>query len=222
MKTLRNNIPMIVLAALTMAAITSFPPVAQAEEASRWTVKAGIALVDTSKPFAIDKPSGGQVHAGGNAELGATIAVEYRMSRLIGLELATVYAKSPDVDDTTNGNNDEIGAGPSFFPIIAGANFHLMESDKLDVYVGPRVAFVKFGDFDLDIDGQQTTFEVEDDFAWGATAGINYQIGDGRWSLVAEATYLDIDMEITQQGSSTSVMNAFDPLIVNLGASYRF
>ena len=222
MRTPRNNIPMIVLAALAMAAITSFPPVAQAEEASRWTVKAGIALVDTSKPFAIDKPSGGQVHAGGNAELGATIAVEYRMSRLIGLELATLYAKSPDVDDTTNGNNDEIGEGPSFLPIIAGANFHLMESDKLDVYVGPRIAFVNFDDFNLNIDGQSTAFEVADEFAWGATAGINYQIGDGRWSLVAEATYLDIDMEITQQGSSASVTNAFDPLIVNLGASYRF
>ena len=210
------------LAATTCAGIATLPPAAQAAEASRWSVKTGIALVDTGSPFVLDKPSGGQVHAGGNAELGVSIAAEYRLTELIGLEVATVFAKSPDIDDTTDANNNEIGEGPSFVPVIAGVNFHLVDSAKIDMYVGPRVAFVQFGDFDLNIDGQNTAFDVDSEFAWGATAGINYRIGDGRWSLIAEATYLDVDMNITQQGESTSIVNRFDPLIVNLGASFRF
>lgn len=222
MKTICNNTAMILLLAMTFAAVSSFPSLAAAEEQSPWQLKASLVLVDTSDPFAIDKPSGGQVHAGGNAELGASIAIEYRLSDLIGLELAAVYAKSPDVDDTVNGNNDEIGEGPGFFPILAGANFHLVNTERLDFYVGSRIAFVSFGDFDLNIDGQNTAFDVSDEFAWGATAGFSYQLGDSRWSFIAEATYLDVDMEITEKGTSNSVVNNFDPLMFNLGASYRF
>ena len=222
MKTIRIHTPMIVLLLMSLAALSSFSAPASAQDLSRWQMKAGLVLVDTNAPFSIDKPSGGEIHAGGNAALGVSIAIEYRLSNLIGLELAAVYAKSPDVDDTTNGNNDEIGEGPTFFPILAGANFHLLDSDNADLYVGPRVAFINFGDFDLDIDGQRTSFDVDDEFAWGATVGFNYRIGESRWSIVAEATYLDADMEISESGSDISTVTSFDPLFVNLGASYHF
>ena len=222
MKTFRNCTPTIVLLIMTLAAISSFPAVAQTNEASQWQLKTSLVLVDTNTPFSIDKPSGGEVYAGGNAGLGVSIAVEYRLSDLVGLELGVAYAKSPDVDDNTNGNNDEIGEGPSFMPILAGVNFHLTESNNLDIYIGPRVAFVNFGDFDLDIDGQNTTFDVDDELAWGATAGLSYRFGESRWSMVAEATYLDVDMAITNTSSNEVTINSFDPLMVNLGASYRF
>jgi len=213
---------MIVFGMMTFAVLTSLSTTAQAEEPSRWTVKTGIILVDASTPFSIDKPSGGQVYAGGNAEIGVSIAMEYRLSDLIGLELGAAYAKSPDIDDSTNENNDELGEGPSFLPLTFGANFYLMESEQFEVYVGPRVAFVQFGDFDLDIDGVSTAFDVDDEFAWGATAGMNYRFGDSRWSFVAEATYLDVDMTITEQGTAEVTTSEFDPLMFNLGVSYRF
>lgn len=222
MKTFRNCIPTIVLAIMTLAALSSFPAVAQTNEAPQWQLKTSLVLVDTNTPFSIDKPSGGEVYAGGNAELGVSIAVEYRLSDLVGLELGVAYAKSPDIDDNTNGNNDEIGEGPSFMPILAGVNFHLVDSNSFDVYIGPRVAFVNFGDFDLNIDGQNTAFDVADEFAWGATAGLNYRFGESRWSIVVEATYLDVDMEITNTNTNEVSVNSFDPLMVNLGASYRF
>lgn len=222
MRTFRNHTPMLVLLMMTLAALSSFSAPANAQDASRWQLKTSLVLVDTDSPFSIDKPSGGQVHAGGNAGLGLSIAVEHRLSDLIGLELGAVYATSPDVDDTTNGNNDEIGEGPTFFPILAGANFHLLNSDNTDLYVGPRVAFISFGDFDLDVDGQHTSFDVDNEFAWGAAVGFNYKIGESRWSLLAEVTYLNVDMKITERGSSNSTVTAFDPLMFNFGASYRF
>ena len=222
MKTLRNQIPIALLILFAMAAVSSFPRIADAEEMRRWQVKTSAVLVDANDPFSVDKPSGGTVYAGGTAELGVALAVEYRWSNRIGVELGAAYAKSPDVDDTTNGNSEEIGEGPSFLPVVAGLNFHIVDSDSIDFYVGPRVAYVAFGDFDLDIDGQNASFEVDDEFAWGATAGFNYRFGDSRWSLVAEATYLNVDMNVSERGASNVTSTSFDPLMVNLGASYRF
>lgn len=222
MKTLRNHIPLVLMVILTIAAISSFPSIAKAEEPSRWQIKTGVVLVDADEPFSVDKPSGGQVSAGGNAELGVALAVEYQWSELIGIEVGIAYAKSPDVDDTVNGNNDEIGEGPGFLPLSTGVNFHLVSSENIDFYVGPRIAYVMFGDFELDIDGQNTEFEVDDELAWGATMGLNYRFGDSRWSLLAEATYLDVDMTISEEGVENPTTSSFDPLMVNLGLSYRF
>jgi outer membrane protein W len=222
MKTLRNHIPLVLMVILTIAAISSFPRIAKAEEPSRWQIKTGVVLVDADEPFSVDRPSGGQVSAGGNAELGVALAVEYQWSELIGIEVGIAYAKSPDVDDNVNGNNDEIGEGPGFFPLSTGVNFHLASSENIDFYIGPRIAYVMFGDFDLDIDGQNTEFEVDDEFAWGATMGLNYRFGDSRWSLLAEATYLDVDMTISDEGVANPTTSSFDPLMVNLGLSYRF
>ena len=222
MKALRNHIPMTLLVVLTIAAISSFTRSANAEETSRWQVKTGIVLVDASEPFSVDKPGGGQVSAGGNAELGVTFAIEYQWTELVGIEFGLTYAKSPDVDDPVNGNNDEIGEGPGFLPLTTGLSFHLASSENFDLYVGPRIAYVMFGDFDLDIDGQNTRFEVDDEFAWGAAMGLNYRFGDSPWSLLAEATYLDLDMTIAEQGAANATTSSFDPLMVNLGVSYGF
>lgn len=222
MKSLRNYIPMTLLVLLVIAAVHSFPRVAHAQGKPKWTLKAGLALVDTSAPFAIDKPSGGQVHAGGNAELGLNVALQYRWSELMSLELGTVYSRSPNLSDAANGNNEQIGEGPGFFPLIAGANLHLVDTVNVDFYVGPRVALVHFGDFDLNIDGENTAFAVDDEFAWGASAGVNYRIGDGRWSLLAEVTVLELDMTVNERRSGNSYTSGFDPLLVNLGLTYSF
>ncbi len=222
MKTKQNKTPMIMLGAMTLSAIASFSAPAQADEISHWRIKSGVVLVDASDPFSYAKPSGGEVHAGGNAELGFTLAAEYRWTERLGLEIGAVYARSPDVDDKTGADGSEIGEGPGFFPLLAGINFHLVDSDNLDLYAGPRAAFVSFGDFDLEIDGVRTDFEVDDEFAWGATIGLNYRVGGSRWAFLAEATYLDVDMKVTERGTDSASVTGFDPLMVNIGASYSF
>ena len=222
MKAFRTHTPLIVLLAMTLAALSSFSAECRADETTPWKLKTGVILLNSDDPFAVTAPSGGRIHAGGNAELGIGVALEYRLSSLIGLELATVYAKTPDVDYDATGSNDTIGEGPGFLPLMAGANFHLRDTANLDLYVGPRIAYVNFGNFELDIDGQSTAFDVADEFAWGATAGLNYRFGNSRWSFVAEATHLDVDMEITERETHETTVNSFDPLMVNLGVSYGF
>ena len=222
MNTAKNYPRMIGLYIVTLATLGGLSSVSHADDTSRWQLKSGLMLVDASDPFVVETPSGGKVHAGGNAEIGAMIAMEYRLSNRVGLEMGVAYAQSPDIDDDTNGNGDSIGEGPGFLPVYAGVNFYVMDSQHLDVYLGPRVAFVTFGDFDLNIDGQRTAFEVDNEMAWGATAGIDYRFGEGRWSVTAEATYLNVDMEITNESTRAVSSNKFDPLMITLGATFRF
>ena len=222
MNTAKKNPLTIGLCIVTLATLGGLSSTSHADDTLGWQLKSGLMLVDASNPFVVETPSGGKVQAGGNAEIGTMLALEYRLSNRIGLEIGVAYAESPDIDDDINGNGDSIGEGPGFLPIYAGANFYVMDSKHLDVYLGPRVAFVTFGDFDLDIEGQRTQFEVDGEWAWGATAGIDYRFGESRWSVTAEATYLNVDMEITNESTRVVSSNQFDPLMITLGATFRF
>lgn len=212
----------IMLTLVALVVLSVCPSAARAGEMTRWSVKTSAVVLDSDSPFSIEKPSGGRVHAGGDVELGAAIAIQYRLSDLIGVELAAAYSKTPEVEDTSGGDGYEMGEGPSFRPIVAGANFHLLSSDKFEVYLGPRAAFASFGDFDLDVDGEQRSFDVASEFGWGAAAGIGYRLGHSRWSFVAEATFLDMDLETSEHATGETTVGGFDPLIANLGVEYSF
>ncbi len=222
MSALRNTITITFMLGACAVGIESCSPKSYASDAPRWELKTGLVLVDTDEPFAVDKPSGGRVEAGGNAALGWAIGLEYRATNLIGYEVGLAYAKTPDVDDTADTNRNELGEGPSFMPLMAGVNFHFLDSDQFDVYAGPRIAYVRFGDVDLDVDGQSTAFDIDSELAWGASGGFTYRFGESRWAVTAQATYLDLDMEITQRDTAEDVTIGVNPLMLTLGASFRF
>jgi hypothetical protein len=58
--------------------------------------------------------------------------------------------------------------------------------------------------------------------AWGGTIGFDVGLGVGSWSFNAAATYLSSDMEVTERGSSDTVVVPYDPLMVQLGATFAF
>ena len=217
MKTLYRHIP---IALATAATLFNMPSESLADDATPWALKGSLVLVDADETFSVDKPTGGELFAGG-VEVGALFALEYRHSRHLGFEIGIGYAKTPDIDEELD-NGDTVGEGPEFVPVLAGLNFHLTDTDKLDVYIGPRAAYVNFGSFDLELDGESTSYDVDNDFAWGAAAGLSYRFNESRWSVIAEVTYLDVDMKITEAGSNTSTISEYDPLILNVGATYRF
>jgi hypothetical protein len=107
-------------------------------------------------------------------------------------------------------------------PLQFAVNFHVLTTEKWDLYARPRVAFVSFGDFDLNVDGQRVDYNVDDEFGWGATAGVSYQVGNGPISLVAELSYLDVEMNVKEVGSTTTESLAFNPTIGNLGIRVQF
>lgn len=200
----------------------AIPGVISAQE-SKWNLRFRGAVVSSDEAFSVDNSSDGSTIAGGNAAPGVGVAVERRFSDRYGLELATFYAKVPDTDVTnTSGQQTEVDEGPSFIPIAASLNIHLTPDRKVDFYVAPTLAFVSFGDFELEVDSQTSAYETDSEFAWGASIGADIKLGD-RWSLNSAVSYFDVDMEVSEVGSpSAPVVTQFDPFIVSVGATLKF
>lgn len=216
-RTLRLTLPLACLLAISGSA-------AAQPETPRWHLRFGGLLVDGDQAFTAEDDAGSSVLAGGNAEIGAGAAVEYRFSERFGLEFGAAFAEVPNYEDASTSPNDdvEIGEGPSYTPLTASLAIHLTPGRRADLYFGPTLAFVQYGDFELDLDHETIEYEVEDDFAWGATLGVDVGIGDSGWSISAAGTYLTSDMEIRQRGSSSFVVVPFDPVMVRMGAAFSF
>lgn len=222
MNTRFNFSPIAYALAIVATSIALAPVSAAAQERSPWQVKGHAAIVGTDNTFSVGDSNGGRTEAGSNTQFGQGIAVEYRLNHLIGFELGASTAKTPDIEGSDNGNKFDFGDGPRFSPISLGVNFHLLDSNRFDVFVGPRIAFVKFGGFELESNGQRSSYEVDDEIAWGATAGMAYHFGNSGWSLIGELTYLNVDMDVTERGSGQTTTVSLDPITLGIGAAYRF
>lgn len=217
----RDSITIAILGT-SMIVVAAAPGIAYSQEKSPWSVKAYGVFGSANESFSADRADGGRAEAGGDGILGIGGAIEYRLSDLIGLELAGSFSKVPDIDFESNSTTTEVGEGPEYAPIQLGVNFHFMTSDKLDVYAGPRIAYAAFGDFDIDVDGQRLNYEVDDEFGVGALAGVSYRIGNGPVALTAEVSYYSVEMNVTETGSNTTESLDFDPVAANLGITYQF
>ena len=132
--TLRSVAPTL---ALTVSAMTCGTTSAIADDRSAWQVKTHAIVVGSDETFEVDQSTSDS----SNVHTGASLAVEYRVTNLIGLELGASTAKTPDIEGSRNGESFNYGDGPRFSPIWLGVNFHLLESNQWDIYAGPRVAF---------------------------------------------------------------------------------
>ncbi len=192
-------------------------------EDSRWNLRCRGVIVSGDEAFSVDNSAGGSTIAGGNSAIGVGVAAERRLSDRFGVELAAMFAKVPDTDVTdTFGESLEVDEGPSIVPVSLSLNIHLTPKRKVDLYIAPTVAFVTYGDFDLEVDDEDLEFETDNDLAWGASAGADIRLTE-RWSFNLAFSYLDTDMEVTATGSGDSpTIVGFDPLIASAGVTLRF
>jgi len=166
--------------------------------------------------------------------LGFWVGYERRFSRLFGLE-ATVLSANHDVDGTLtgtlylidNGTNEileqmsfqgtETVAEIRVTPLMIGADFHVLGQAKVDLYLGPFVAFVTYGD--LDIDGE--SIPIDDETAYGALVGVDVPVSKGGWSFSAVVRYLKTEAQPSESGPDSMALDV-DPWIVQAGAGYKF
>jgi len=93
-----------------------------------------------------------------DAALGGFVGFEYMVSDLIGLD-ATLLFSNHEIDWTEVGtyldepySRNGVWGDISIMPLFIGANFHVKQTDALDFYVGPFLAYVMYGDIDADED----------------------------------------------------------------------
>lgn len=193
-----------------------------ADKPSLWSIKAFGVFGSANESFGVDQIDGNRIEVGGHGIIGIGGAIEYRLSPLIGLEAAVSHSVTPDFDYVQPGTNIENSEGPTYTPVEFGLNFHLLNTDKLDVHIGPKIAAISYGDFEFELDGQRHNFTVDSEFGWGVSAGIDYQIGNGPLSLSAQMTYMDVEMNVKDMEANTTETLEFNPVTANLGIRYQF
>lgn len=140
-------------------------------------------------------------------ELGWEFGIGGRFSERWGFELSYVNA-TQDVDF----GGDRVGE-IDFEPISATLEFHLVPGRAFDLWIGPTVSWVRWGDLELE---NGTEIETDAESAFGATLGFDIGLGD-RLALTAALRYLDADADL--RGFEAL---AVDPLFARVGLAVRF
>ncbi len=201
-------------------------PASAAAQEDGWQVRINGLWVDPDVSFTDLDSNGDRVQAGAEGDIGISLTFERRFSSRLGLEFGALYAK-PDLtlDANLGGSQFTASSSVAFAAITAGLNIHLTPDKAVDLYLGPLVAQVLFGDVGLraQIAGAALAqdFSANDDFAFGGQIGADIAFGDSPWSLNLAAKYLDTSLEITDEdGEKTDL--GFEPLILGVGFGYRF
>lgn len=214
---------------LALAAGAAAPAAAQGE----WQLKLSGVYAEST--------SGG----GSEGSLGAGLAIEYRASPRLGIEVGGLTADldSESPIDFFGIGNLTVESEVPIRPVLARLNFHLTPDRRAEVYLGPVAGYVFVDDLTLRITvdfppfprtSETIDFRTEDQFTWGAHAGVDVRLGapGSRSFLTAGVTWLDLPIEVRlpppdpAAGDNTidfdPVRGDLDPLVVSVGYSYRF
>lgn len=187
------------------------------------------------------EPTGGGASGG---SFGGGLAIEYRATTRIGVELGGLTAEVEDDRSPPFSVLADlfIETETRFTPVLARLNFHLTPERRADVYVGPVAGWVSVDDLTVRtlIEGPEVgrfTDELDvpadDQLTWGAHAGVDVRLGapGNRSFLSVGVTWLDLPLELELPPLGPAVDPLFsleqlegdlDPLLVQVGYSYRF
>ena len=225
--TQRFRILTIVLVTLALA-LCSRPALATETRTAgeaHWQLRFGGVGVATDLGY--DTVGDARYSEGGATGLG--ISAEYRFAHRLGAEFG--IAAAVGIDGYTYPYDFNTF---SFVPLTAGLNFHLTPDRKVDVYLGPVLAWVHYEDLTFTVypgvhshhwpywlPGVHENLRVEDDFALGANLGFDVRFGDSRWSFCTALKYLATNLDATDfEGRRVDV--DLGPVILSVGAGYRF
>ena len=109
-------------------------------------------------------------------------------------------------------------------PLEFGVNFYVFQNDSIDFYLGPKLAYVFYGDVEFDpafLDpGDPGEIPTEDDFAYGANFGLDASFGESGWMFSAGLQYLIMAVETDEGVDSLEV--DIDPFVIKVGVGKKF
>jgi outer membrane protein W len=156
-------------------------------------------------------------------ELGFGLSGEYRFTRRLGFEIGALVT-SPGFRariEVDGGGRVQVQESLGTLMIPAALHFHLTPESRLDFYVGPVVAYLRYDD--LEVRTQvfgfpvRSGFESDDEIGIGLDLGADVLFGPKRrWAVHAHLRYLDA--QLRADGAEVD----FNPLLTGLGLGYRF
>lgn len=162
-----------------------------------------------------------------DSALGGFAGIEYMATDLVGID-GTVMFANHDFDSTMQVFNDGVlefeesfsWGETSMMPVLFSVHFHVVRNDALDLYAGPTVGYVFYDDLEI-FDGEVLVWNLNDDFGYGAVAGLDASVGGG-WSFSATLRYLATGAELDEREQLTVFDIDIDPVMIQAGASRRW
>lgn len=157
---------------------------------------------------------------------GLGVNAEYRFSRRLGVDIGAMVgagvdlaARSVQAGQVTSLVYDTV----SFTPLTAGLDVHLTPDRRVDLYVCPKLAWIRYGRLAVanSTVGVTTEVDFDDDFAVGGAIGIGVPFGKQNWSFEANLTFMDSSMSGTR-GDGAIVSTDYGMTIFGVGFGYRF
>jgi opacity protein-like surface antigen len=208
---------------LVTAALLAASSAAAAAEPG-WVLRVSGAWADPDFSFRqVDEEQ--EVRLDVDSEIGFAVDVEYRFSNRLGIDVGVTWV---ELDTTlTVGIPDVISLSfdddLSFTPITAALNIYLTPSSAVDLYIAPMIAWVQYGDLEYELEGVgRLGVAIDDDLAWGAAVGLDVPIGERGWMVSAAASYIDTDLDGTEQDEGGRESFDFNTIGVKVGVGYRF
>jgi outer membrane protein W len=192
------------LAAGVAAALLAAPSSAQ-EDGYDFKLFGGAAYV---APLSDSSLAGVADTVEASTEYGWEIGGEWKPSDRFGLELAYLDAQHDvEADGTVIGDID-------LRPLTFTANFHLVNRDAINWYVGPTLAYIDWSEIRL---GGGGSLDVESETTYGISTGVDIGFGD-TFALQLGLRWLDASVESPVLPNDVSV----DPLFTRIGVAFRF
>ena len=153
-------------------------------------------------------PFSGTVEADSATGLG--VVYEFRMSDRFGIESGISFANL-DFDVKAAGGTAELGSA-TMIPMTFGLDIHLLKKKKVDLFVGPLLAYTSW----TDLDGPVGIVELDSDFGIGAVLGMDVLMGKGSWTFGTGLRYFS-----SAAGDASAEIDV-DPLQVEVGFGRQF
>jgi outer membrane protein W len=196
--------PIAVFLAVGTAAVVPFGVQAQEESGEYdWKLFVGGAYVT---PLSDNDVGGATIEA--SSEFGYELGVEWKPSDRFGFEVAYLDATHDvEVDGFKAGEID-------FKPWNFTMNFHIIDRNAFNWYIGPTVTYVDWGDVEAVGGGSES---IDSETSYGVSTGLAIGLGQSL-ALQFGLRYLDASAESSVDGSEFDV----DPLFANVSLAFRF
>jgi outer membrane protein W len=212
------------LMALAALCVTlAVPPATASAEDNPWHLRLSMISMDPSGTSVTVSDTGESISYSNTNGTGFGIDLEYRASKRLGIDFG-VFSASPSIDVEVGYQPFTISASGDLkiTPICAALNVHLTPNSRFDLYIGPLLAYVRYGGFKLAAaPGLVETFTTEHDFGVGGVVGLDIGLGSGQWSLNAAVRYIDTTLEAASSDGGPGRTD-IDPTIYSLGVGVRF
>jgi outer membrane protein W len=145
---------------------------------------------------------------------GFGVDFERRFTKLFGLDLAVGYSEL-DVQFTQSLTSTVATDTLEMLPIWVAANFHVVNTEKVDFWVGPQIAYVMWNDpLTFAVPGEPT-FDLETESAF---PGIGFVLGLDWWLTKKSGLNFAFRFVDADTGETLPV----DPTFVTVGYTWSF